>query len=102
MTTQPIPPLVPGVAAAATRATTDDEDRLTTADADDATLGEPSDVLSPDVGDTTSTDQGVPVGEADLDADRRRTGADETRGDGPPGRDRAPGGGRSASTVRPS
>jgi hypothetical protein len=96
--------MVPGVAAAAARVSTDD-DRLTTAgdeagatdqgvpvgDADvradmersgaetddDDTLADPGEGALPDAGSGTATDQGTPVGEADLDADRRRTGADD-------------------------
>jgi hypothetical protein len=56
MTTQPTGPMIPGVAAAAGHVGTGD-DSLTTDD------------------ETRATDEGVPVGEADLEADRERSGA---------------------------
>src|SRR5436309_3557985 len=59
MTTQPTGPLVPGVAAAAAGAAMGDDDRLTTTDDE-----------------TRATDEGVPVGEADVRADMHRSGAD--------------------------
>ena len=70
MTTQGNSPLVPGLAATA--------DRLLP-DRDDDALAFPARAATPDVpGAGDGTEDGVPVGEADAEADRRRSGADDT------------------------
>jgi hypothetical protein len=67
MTTQPSGPMVPGVAAAAAGGALGD-DRLTSADDE-----------------SRATDEGVPVGEADREADMERSGADTDDGGLPGG-----------------
>jgi hypothetical protein len=67
MTTQPTGPFVPGVTAAVAGITSGDDNPLLDPD-----------LASTDADRGSRTDQGVPVGESDLEADRRRSGADDS------------------------